>query len=429
MIQIDLTKAVSFLDEEELSAAQKRAESCLKQIKEANGAGAEMLGWQRIVKEPDDAELERIQATADALRQQVDVLVVCGIGGSYLGAKALAEALTPPFNQEKDVEVLFAGMHLGGAYLQDLIRYLESPRPDGKARQVAVNVISKSGTTLETALSFRVLRRWMHQRFPEDASNRIICTTGPEGGVLNKLADQNDYQRFVIPDDVGGRFSVLTPVGLFPAAAAGIDIRALFNGAVSRHEETEANPEELLHYAAARYCFEKQSKAVDLIASFEPELHGFTQWLQQLFGESEGKEGRGIFPASVQYSTDLHSLGQFVQQGTPHMIETFIEVKDDAAAFYVEQDEEDTDQLNYLTGQSFHEINQKALKATREAHYNGEVPCITVSIQERNARNMGGFIYFYELFTAVYCYMLDVNPFNQPGVEDYKQGMYELLGK
>jgi glucose-6-phosphate isomerase len=388
-----------------------------------------MLGWRRIVKEPDNDELKQIKAAADELRQQVDVLVVCGIGGSYLGAKALAEALTPSFKQEQEVEVLFAGMHLGGAYLQDLIRYLESPRPDGKARQVAINVISKSGATLETALSFRILRRWMHQRFPEAASDRIICTTGPEGGVLNKLADQNGYRRFVIPHGVGGRFSVLTPVGLFPAAAAGIDIQALFDGAAAACEETEAAPEALLRYAAVRYCFEKQGKAVDLIASFEPELHGFTQWLQQLFGESEGKEGRGIFPASVQYTTDLHSLGQFVQQGTPHMIETFIEVKDDSAALIVEQNEEDIDQLNYLAGQSFHEINQKALKATREAHNNGDVPCITVSIQERDARNMGTFIYFYELFTAVYCYMLDVNPFNQPGVEDYKKGMYELLGK
>lgn len=433
MLEIDITKAASFVNEGALASATDLAGECMEAVREGSGAGSEWLGWRRILDEPNDAELEEIDTLAGSLREDIDVLVVCGIGGSYLGGKALIDALTPAFVPDtggEQTEVLFAGQHLSGQYLDDLMRYLEAPRADGTPRRVAVNVISKSGTTLETALSFRLLRRWMHERYPEQAAGRIICTTGPEGGVLNTLADRHGYRRFVIPDDIGGRFSVLTPVGLFPAAVAGIDIRTLYYGAVTAYEELERQPGSLLSYAGLRYLFEQQGgKSVDVLTSFEPEMHGFSLWLQQLFGESEGKQERGLFPVAARYSTDLHSLGQFMQQGAPHMIETFIEVKKSKQSLTIEEAAGDDDQLNYLAGKSFHEINQKALEATRAAHDQGEVPCITVSLAERNAQQIGAFIYFFELFTAVYCYMLGVNPFNQPGVEDYKQGMYKLLGK
>lgn len=429
MLQVDLSKAEPFWDENELESAVNKAASCFEQVKNGDGPGAEWLGWRRILAEPNDAELEQIDNLAQSLRDEIDVLVVCGIGGSYLGAKALVEALTPNFKKEDDIEVLFAGHHIDGQYLRELLSYLAMPKPDGSPKQVAVNVVSKSGTTLETALAFRVLRDWMHRHFPELAPDRIICTTSKKGGALNAVANRFGYQRFIIPNDIGGRFSVLTPVGLFPAAVAGLDIRTLFYEAVSKFEELEQNPEHLLRYAAARYLFERQGKAIDLITSFKPNFNGFSRWLQQLLGESEGKEGRGLFPVVAQYSTDLHSLGQFVQQGTRNMIETFIEIKSAKQSLTIEKTEDNEDGLNYLAGKSFHEVNKKALSATRTAHVDGDVPCITISMDKLNAQHVGEFIYFYELFTAVYCYMLGVNPFNQPGVEDYKKEMYNLLGK
>lgn len=429
MLQVDLSKAKPFLDDNKLASAVDRAASCFKQVQNAEGPGAEWLGWRRILAEPNDAILEQIDTLAQSLREEIDVLVVCGIGGSYLGARALVEALKPTFGKEDEIEVLFAGHHIDGQYLREMLDYLKKPGNDGMPKQVALNVVSKSGTTLETALAFRELREWMHRHFPDQASERIICTTSTEGGALNAVADRFGYRRFVIPDDIGGRFSVLTPVGLFPAAVAGIDIRTLFYEAVSKFEELEQNPQQLLRYAAVRYLFEKQGKAIDLITSFKPRFHGFNQWLQQLLGESEGKDGRGLFPVVAQYSTDLHSLGQFVQQGARHMIETFIEIKGSKKTLTVDKTDDNKDGLNYLAGRSFHEVNQNALSATRTAHFKGEVPCITVSMDELNAQHLGEFIYFYELFTAVYCYMLGVNPFNQPGVEDYKEEMYNLLGK
>lgn len=429
MLQVNLSKAELFCDENELESAFNKAVSCFEQVKNGDGPGAEWLGWRRILAEPNDAELEQIDNLAQPLRDEIDVLIVCGIGGSFLGAKALIEALKPVFTKENDVEVLFAGHHIHGQYLRELLNYLERPKQDGSPKQVAVNVVSKSGTTLETALAFRQLREWMHGHFPDQASNRIICTTSGEGGALNAVAKRFGYRRFVIPDDIGGRFSVLTPVGLFPAAVAGIDIRTLFYEAVSKFEEIEQNPEHLLRYAAVRYLFEKEGKAIDLITSFNPNFNGFSRWLQQLLGESEGKEGRGLFPVVAQYSTDLHSLGQFVQQGARHMIETFIEIKDAKQTLSIEKTVDNEDGLNYLAGKSFHEVNQKALSATRTAHLDGDVPCITILMDKLNTHHLGEFIYFYELFTAVYCYMLGVNPFNQPGVEDYKEEMYNLLGK
>ncbi|MDZ7660567.1 glucose-6-phosphate isomerase [Fodinibius sp.] len=348
--------------------------------------------------------------------------------GSYLGARAVIEALRSFFGNDGP-EIIFAGHHMSGKYLKDLIGYLSEPNEDDEPKSVFLNVISKSGTTLETALSFRVLRKWMNKQFPEDVDDRIICTTSKEGGALNELIDQHGYKKFIIPDDVGGRFSVLTPVGLFPIAVAGIDIRTLFYEAVSKYEELEEDPGQVLDYAATKFAQFNNGKTLDVLTTFEPQLEALGGWLQQLLGESEGKQGKGMFPATATYSTDLHSIGQFIQQGTRNMMETFITVKSVEKGITIEELPGNHDGLNYLSGRTFHEINTQAFKGTLQAHTNGDVPSIVVTLDKLNAQNIGEFIYFYELLTAVYCYCLGVNPFDQPGVEDYKREMYQLLGK
>lgn len=431
MIQVDTGKAKQFLTDKEFNRAYRKAQESLAKVQKRTGEGAaDWLGWRDLLKDPNDAILEQLDSLAAAIREDADIFVICGIGGSYLGAKAVIDALSPFFaGIRKGPEILYAGHHMSGKYLEQLITYLEKPKENGQPKSVYLNVISKSGTTLETALSFRVLRNWMNERFPEDTSRRIICTTSKEGGALNDLVRENGYQKFVIPEDIGGRFSVLTPVGLLPIAVAGIDIRTLFYEAVSKYEDLEEQPATVLDYAATRYAFYKKNKVVDIITTFEPELNSLGRWVQQLFGESEGKEGRGMLPAIATYSTDLHSLGQFVQEGPRNLIETFIKVDKPSNDLTISELDGDFDQLNYLVGRTFHEINTRAFEGTLQAHTNGGVPCMVVSLQKLNAQHIGEFIYFYELMTAIYCYCLDVNPFDQPGVEHYKNEMYELLGK
>jgi len=428
MIEVDVSQARSFLTDEEFEGALEKARVSLDAVINKTGGGAEWLGWRDLLEDPNDAILEQLDRLANAIREEADVFIVCGIGGSYLGARAVIDALTPFFGN-KGPEILYAGNQMSGTYLEELLKYLEEPNKDGEVKSVYLNVISKSGTTLETALSFRVLRKWMYERFPEDADERIICTTSAKGGALNQLIEEHGYQKFIIPDDVGGRFSVLTPVGLLPIAVAGIDIRTLFYEAVSKFEELEKDPNSVLEYAATKYALYQKGKDLDLITSFEPQLKSLGGWLQQLLGESEGKEERGMFPAVASYSTDLHSLGQFVQQGTRNLMETFIVVESTSNKLTIEEIEGDHDGLNYLSGRSFHEINHRAFEGTLKAHTSGGVPSIVVTLDKLNAQHIGEFIYFYELFTAVYCYCLGVNPFNQPGVEDYKKEMYQLLGK
>ncbi len=429
MIHVDLSGLKVHLEEDARSRAYQKAESAFEQIRDGSGPGSEWLGWREILANPNDAILEQLDSLATAIRADADVFIVCGIGGSYLGAKAVIEALSPAFRTGGGPEIIYAGHQLSGSYLQSLISYLEVPNDDGEPKSVFLNVISKSGTTLETALSFRLLRKWMNNRFPEDADRRIICTTSKEGGALNKLVDEFGYRKFVLPDDVGGRFSVLTPVGLLPIAVAGIDIRTLFYDAVSAYERLEEDPTPVLKYAAARYALYEGGTTVDVLASFEPELESLGRWLQQLLGESEGKEGKGLFPAVLTYSTDLHSMGQYIQQGPRNMMETFIKVEKRAGGPKVEKSSGDHDNLNYLAGKSMHEINNRALEGTENAHRQGGIPTVVVSMEKLNAQHLGEFIYFYQLMTAVYCYCLGVNPFDQPGVEAYKKEMYHLLGK
>ena len=428
MISINTEIARKFISEEDFNESLEKCTDSLVQLREKTGLGAEWLGWRDLLQLPNDALLEEINALAGKIRKDADVFIICGIGGSYLGAKAVIDALSPHFGK-KGPEILFAGHHMGGKYLEELLNYIKTPKSDGTPKSVYVNVISKSGSTLETALSFRMIREVLDNLYGEGATNRIVCTTSKEGGVLNGLIDEKGYKKFIIPNNVGGRFSVLTPVGLIPIAVAGIDIKTLFYGAVSAFNKYEKDASDILEYAAVRRTLHEKGITVDVFSCFEPELQSFGGWIQQLMGESEGKEGKGIFPAVASFSTDLHSLGQFIQQGTRCLMETFLIVEKQISLIKVNSLEGDHDNLNYLSGKSFHDINTKARIGTTEAHKDGDVPIINLSLSSLNAEVIGELICFFELLTGVFVYSLDINPFDQPGVEDYKKAMYRLLGK
>lgn len=429
MIKCDLSLAKIFITDNEYIQARKSANNGLTQLVEKTGPGSEWLGWRDMLKTPNDAELGEIISLTDQIRKEADIFIVCGIGGSYLGAKAIIDALSPHFGG-KGPEIIFAGHHMGGKYLSDLLEYLKKPKRDGSPKNIYINVISKSGSTLETALSFRIIRAVLEELYgAKEAAKHIICTTGESGGVLNKVIEQKGYRKFIIPDDVGGRFSVLTPVGLIPIAVAGVDVHFLYYGAVSAFQYFENDSEDIVEYAAVRNALHKKGITIDVFACFEPELSSLGGWIQQLLGESEGKEGKGIFPSVASFSTDLHSLGQFIQQGKRSVMETFIIVENPFSNLKVNELDGDEDNLNYLAGKSFHEINTKARLGTTQAHSEGEVPIINISIEALNAENLGELIYFFELLTGVFVYSLGVNPFNQPGVEDYKKAMFRLLGK
>lgn len=423
MLTLDRRHAAPFLDEGARDALQPRLEAAHETVIQGTGAGAEMLGWREMLLEPDRALLDRVAEVATEIRERADVLLCIGIGGSYLGAQAVIEALSPYFPKGGGgPEILFAGHHLSPEYHAELMRHLEG-------KSVYVNVISKSGTTLEPALAFRFARRFVEERFP-DPERRIIATTDAARGALHDLAAERGYRAFVIPDSVGGRFSVLTPVGLLPIAAAGHDARALFDGAVSAMAclaEAAENP--ALDYAADRFLLHEAGYKTEILALFEPRLKGFGAWWQQLFGESEGKQGRGLFPAVVQYTTDLHSLGQYVQQGQRVLLETFLLVEDAGAGPTVEAEPGDGDGLNYLAGKPYAEINRKAYEGTAEAHAEGGVPNWTLALARLDEAALGEAIAFFEHAVSVSAYLLGLNPFDQPGVEAYKQKMFALLGR
>ncbi len=440
MLRLDATPALSFLKDTSLGAIRDRVEAAHRTLLDKSGAGNTFVGWRDLLLQPNDALIEDIESTAAEIRRNADVLLCIGIGGSYLGAKAVIEALTPYFRAAGDArktgddgglfggaagrtpEILFAGHHMSGAYLRELLAYL-----DGKS--VYVNVISKSGTTLEPALAFRFIRQWLESRF-DDADRRIVVTTDPSGGALNQLQRDRGYKKYVIPPDVGGRFSVLTPVGLLPIAVAGIDVRSLFYGAVAaceRYSQTADNA--ALDYAGLRYLLLQQGYAVELMSVFEPRLAGIGQWWQQLYGESEGKQGTGLFPAVVQYSTDLHSIGQYVQEGQRLLVETFLMPEHDGGDLSIPEAEGNLDGLNYLTGKTMREVNRKAYEGTARAHTDGGVPVMTLWLDRITPEVIGHCLYFFEHAVGVSGYLLDVNPFDQPGVEAYKKEMFRLLGR
>ncbi|MFT4605166.1 MAG: glucose-6-phosphate isomerase [Rhodothermales bacterium] len=423
MISFDYSQSIGFLPEGALEGMRPRALEAHAALIEGTGQGSEFLGWRDLLLSPDDALIGDIEEVAGRIREEADVFLSIGIGGSYLGARAVIDALTPYFRtEESGPEIIFAGTDMSGAYLTDLLAYLEG-------KSVFVNVISKSGTTLEPAIAFRLVREWMERTF-DDADDRIIITTDPDRGALNALLDTHTYRKYVIPPNVGGRFSVMTPVGLLPIAVAGIDIRSFFYGAVEacrEYSNSEDNP--AITYGALRALFLELGYSTEVLATFEPALDAIGSWWQQLYGESEGKSHNGLFPVSLRYSTDLHSLGQYVQDGKRNIIETFLLVKDDGGNISVDHDESNSDGLNYLVGKPLTHINRKAYEGTARAHIHGGVPVMTLEIPDLSAESLGKLLYFFQHGVSVSGYLLRINPFDQPGVEAYKKEMFTLLGK
>ncbi|MBN1757975.1 MAG: glucose-6-phosphate isomerase [Chitinispirillaceae bacterium] len=395
-------------------------------LQKKNGPGADFLGWLNLPAEIDQPTISRINETAAAVRNKADILICIGIGGSYLGAKAVIEFLSPSFDALRKPQVVFAGHAINSDYLADLLDLVED-------RSVAVNVISKSGTTTEPGIAFRTVREWMEKKYGrKEAASRIIATTDPEKGALRQLAQAEGYTTFPIPADVGGRFSVLTPVGLFPVAVAGIPIEELVAGAVDAMSFCNGTTVETNlsgKYAAIRNILFRRGYTTEMLANFQPHLHFVGEWWKQLAGESEGKNNTGIFPAAVDYTTDLHSLGQWMQEGIRNVFETFMVLESTSRTLSVPEFEDDSDGLNYLAGKSYETINSSAFKGTLLAHIDGGVPCATLSIEDRTPRSLGQLFYFFEKAIALSGYMLRVNPFDQPGVEAYKKNMFALLGK
>ncbi|MDY0279244.1 MAG: glucose-6-phosphate isomerase [Salinivirgaceae bacterium] len=400
------------------------AKEALIKLQQGTGKGNNFIGWVTLPNEIDTATFDNIESTAKKIRKESDAVVIIGIGGSYLGARAVIDALTPAFNKQGP-EIIYAGHHLDAEYYVGLLEYL-------KTKKWSIVVISKSGTTTEPALAFRILRKLHIEQFGiKEANNRTVAITDEKKGALLKVANQNNIKTFSIPDNVGGRYSVFTPVGLLPIAIAGIDIRALIKGAVSGLNDyskaTDTNAAIL--YAAARNKLYNDGKKIEMVINYHPQLSYLTEWWKQLYGESEGKENKGIFVSGATFTTDLHSLGQYIQQGERHLFETLIKVETSSSPICAKEEPENIDGLNYLAGMDMHEINKTASMATLLAHTKGGVPNIILSIEKIDAFNIGKLIYFFELACGISGYILDVNPFDQPGVEDYKVNMFALLGK
>lgn len=388
------------------------------------GLGSDFHGWLNLPTSYDQNELKRIQDAANRIQNSVDVLLVIGIGGSYLGAKSAIEFLANPF-AANPVEIIFAGHQMSSNYTAQLVEYLQN-------KTFAINVISKSGTTTEPALAFRIFQKLMIDKVGEEvAKTRIFATTDKSRGALKQLADAKGYETFVVPDDVGGRFSVLTAVGLLPIAAAGIDVQEMLDGAKAaqtKYSECSIS-NDAYKYAILRNVMYKSGKKIEILVNYEPALQYFGEWWKQLFGESEGKDGRGIYPSSVNNSTDLHSLGQYIQSGERILFETVIKVNKLENEVIIESENEDLDGLNFLTGKSMQFVNEQAVLGTLLAHTDGDVPNIVIEIDEFSAYTYGELVYFFEIACGMSGYMLGVNPFDQPGVEDYKRNMFALLGK
>ncbi len=384
----------------------------------------ELTGWMDSPLQDQDALLASIELVASEIRACADVLVVVGVGGSFLGARAIQEALMPYFGLAKSgIEVVYVGLNMSGAYINELLAYLDS-------KQVYVNVISKSGGTMEPALAFRTMRLYMEERYGEKATERIIVTTDAEKGILKGISDEAGYRQFVIPSDIGGRFSVLTPVGLLPVAVAGVDIRSLMAGAKRSAEElieSDLSKNDAYKYAVMRHMLYEEGYSIELLASFEPGLNKFHEWWKQLFGESEGKEKKGLYPSTVNFSTDLHSIGQFIQDGKPILFETLLHFHEIEGDLKVPFDSRNEDGLNYLSHRTFNEINAISKQGTALAHAEGGVPVIQLELPKLDAYHLGYLIYFFMKACAMSACLLEVNPFDQPGVEAYKRKMLELL--
>ena len=421
----------SEIREHELDYLQEPVAQMHRLLHEKTGAGSDYLGWVDYPVNYDTEEFERVIRAAEKIKKDSQVLIVIGIGGSYLGARAAIEMLTHSFynllpeNQRHTPQIFFAGQNISSTYHQQLMELIRD-------KDVSLLVISKSGTTTEPALAFRLLRAFMEEKYGEEAGKRIYAITDRSKGALRKLAEEKGYETFVIPDDVGGRYSVFTSVGLLPIAAAGIDIRKVMEGARDAYQEYN---NELLtenscyQYAAVRSILHKKGKAIEVLAAYEPALRCFSEWWKQLYGESEGKDWKGIFPASVEFSTDLHSMGQFLQDGTRNIFETVLWVEKSKEEIYILEDPDNLDGLNFISGKTMDFVNQKAFEGTLLAHTDGQVPNLIIRIPEADAYNFGRLVYFFEKACGISGYLLGVNPFDQPGVEEYKKNMFALLGK
>ncbi|MCF2626409.1 glucose-6-phosphate isomerase [Fusobacterium perfoetens] len=430
-LSLDLSKTLDFVSEEKLMGMEAEVNAAVKTLEEGTGAGNDFLGWINLPTDYDKDEFERIKKAAEKIKSDSDVLVVVGIGGSYLGARAAIELLSHTFynklskEERKAPEIYFAGNSISGTYLSHLIQVIGD-------RDFSVNVISKSGTTTEPAIAFRIFKEMLEKKYGvEEARKRIYATTDAAKGALKKLSTEEGYETFTIPDNVGGRFSVLTPVGLLPIAAAGISIDDLMAGAREAQNDYKADYKnnDCYKYAAMRNLLLRGGKSIELLINYEPKVHFVAEWWKQLFGESEGKDGKGIFPASVDLSTDLHSMGQYIQDGQRILFETLIDVVSPDADVVIPFDEADLDGLNYIAGKGMNFVNQKAMEGTQLAHMDGGVPNIRIAVPKMDAFNLGYLFYFFEKACGVSGYLLGVNPFNQPGVEAYKKNMFALLGK
>ena len=433
MITLDYSNVLPFIGgQEAVDRMEPQVKTAHDMLHKKNGPGNDFLGWLDLPNAYDKDEFARIRKAAQKIRRDSDVLVVIGIGGSYLGARAVIELLNHSFanllgkKARKAPQIIFCGNSISATYFAEMLDVLEG-------KNVSVNVISKSGTTTEPAIAFRVLKAYMEKKYGKDeAKNRIYATTDKARGALKGLADKEGYETFVVPDDVGGRFSVLTAVGLLPIAVAGIDIRELMKGAKDASKAYKKMPlseNPCYQYAAVRNCLLRSGYSTEVMVNYEPSFHYMTEWWKQLYGESEGKDGRGIFPAGVDNTTDLHSMGQFIQDGARIMFETVVAIDNPRASYEIPKDPKNLDGLNFLSGMDMNEVNKKAMQGTILAHVDGKVPNMLIHLEEQNAYNLGELIYFFEKACGISGYILSVNPFNQPGVEAYKKNMFALLGK
>ena len=432
MAKINVDLKNSNITKKSILEYKQKVEKIHKDLHERANLEDDFAGWVELPTNYDKKEFARIKKAAKKIKKESDILVVIGIGGSYLGARAVIEALTHTFynmlpdKQRKFPQILYVGNNLSPNYINDLIEYIGN-------KDFSVNVISKSGTTTEPAIAFRIFREILENKYGiEEARSIIYATTDKEKGALKTLAENEGYETFVVPDNVGGRYSVLTAVGLLPIATAGIDIDKLMEGArlaQERYDDPDLKYNECYQYAVARNILYKDKKNIEILVNYEPKMHYFIEWWKQLFGESEGKQKKGIFPAGVDFTTDLHSMGQYIQEGRRNLFETVISIENSASDMIIHPDDDNLDGLNYLAGKGLDFVNKKAMEGTIKAHVTGEVPNIVLHVEKLDAENMGELIYFFEKACSMSGMILGINPFNQPGVEEYKKNMFKLLKK
>ncbi|MEH7082179.1 glucose-6-phosphate isomerase [Neobacillus drentensis] len=427
-ISFDYSNALSFMQQSEVDNLSEFVKTAHNMLHEKKGPGSDYLGWVNLPNDYDKEEFARIKAAAERIRSNSEALIVIGIGGSYLGARAAIDALSHTFHNQmgNTTQVYFAGQNISATYISHLLDVI-------KDKDISVNVISKSGTTTEPAIAFRIFRDYLEKKYgKEEARKRIYATTDRQKGALKTLADEEGYETFVIPDDVGGRYSVLTAVGLLPIAVAGINIDKMMEGAAAaadKYNNPDLATNQSYQYAAVRNALYRKGKSIELLVNFEPSLHYVSEWWKQLFGESEGKDQKGLFPASVDFTTDLHSMGQYVQEGRRDLIETVVSIKEPKLDITIEAEESNLDGLNYLAGKTMDYVNKNASQGTVLAHVDGGVPNLSVELDQLNEFTFGEMVYFFEKACGISGLLMGVNPFDQPGVEAYKKNMFALLGK